>query len=224
MTTCCGPSSVSERTKSHPIAVIGAGPVGLAAAAHLVARGERPIVFEAGPSVGAHVAAWSHVQVFSPWRYNVDGVAAKLLRANGWAKPDPDVLPIGAELIAHYLRPLAAVPEIAPHIRLNAQITRIARAGYDKMKTAGRDNAPFALRVRGSDGGESTVLARAVIDASGTWGTPNPLAQTGYRQTARLPRETSARCTAVAQSTPSRHGGNWARGCRPPSPMATCGS
>jgi cation diffusion facilitator CzcD-associated flavoprotein CzcO len=179
MTMCCGPSSPSERTNVLPIAVIGAGPVGLAAAAHLVARGERPIVFEAGPSVGAHVAAWSHVQVFSPWRYNVDGVAAKLLRANGWMEPDPDVLPTGAELISHYLRPLAAIPEIAPHIRVNAQIIRLTRAGYDKMKTEGRDSAPFAVRARGSDGQESTVLARAVIDASGTWGMPNPLGADG---------------------------------------------
>ena len=32
-----------------PIVVIGAGPVGLAAAAHLVERGETPLVLEAGP-------------------------------------------------------------------------------------------------------------------------------------------------------------------------------
>jgi hypothetical protein len=179
MTTRCGPSGAKESAKSHPVAIIGAGPVGLAAAAHLVARGEHPIVFEAGPSVGAYVAAWSHVQVFSPWRYNIDGVTAKLLRANGWAEPDPDILPTGAELIAHYLQPLAALPEISPHIRLNAQVTRITRAGYDKMKTEGRDNAPFALRVRGSNGAESSLLARAVIDASGTWGTPNPLGADG---------------------------------------------
>jgi thioredoxin reductase len=179
MTACSGPSSESHRINTRPVAVIGAGPVGLAAAAHLVARGERPIVFEAGSAVGAHVAALGHVQVFSPWRYNVDAVAAKLLRANGWAEPDPDVLPTGAELIAHYLRPLATVPEIAPHIRLNAQITRISRAGYDKMKTEGRATAPFALRIRGSDGAESTILVRAVIDASGTWSTPNPLGADG---------------------------------------------
>ena len=167
------------KLESYPVAIIGAGPVGLAAAAHLIARGERPIVFEAGSAVGAHVAAWSHVQLFSPWRYNVDEIAAKLLRASGWAEPDPDTLPTGGELIARYLHPLAALPELAPHIRLNARITQITRAGYDKMKTAGRDTVPFALRVRGTDGHESTVLARAVIDASGTWSTPNPLGADG---------------------------------------------
>jgi thioredoxin reductase len=166
-------------TASYPVAIIGAGPIGLAAAAHLVTRGERPVVFEAGASVGAHVAAWGHVQVFSPWRYNLDEVAAKLLHAQGWVEPDPDVLPTGDELIAHYLRPLAGLPELSPHIRFNSRVTRITRVGYDKMKTAGRDDAPFALWLRGADGRESRVLARAVIDASGTWSTPNPLGADG---------------------------------------------
>ena len=164
---------------TDPVAIVGAGPIGLAAAAHLVGRGEHPMVFEAAASVGGYVAAWSHVQVFSPWRYNIDEIAAKLLRAHGWMEPDAETLPTGAELLAQYLRPLAALPELAPHIRLSSRVTRITRAGYDKMKTEGRDAAPFALRVRGEGGRESTVFARAVIDASGTWGTPNPLGADG---------------------------------------------
>jgi thioredoxin reductase len=170
---------MKSETPSYPVAIIGAGPVGLAAAAHLVSRGERPVVLEAGPTVGAHIAAWGHVQVFSPWRFNVDEVSAKLLRANGWSDPDPDVLPTGADLVSQYLRPLAAIPELAPHIRLDSRVTRVTRSGYDKMKTPGREKAPFALRVRGADGHESTLLARAVIDASGTWSTPNPLGAEG---------------------------------------------
>jgi thioredoxin reductase len=179
MTTCCAPTDVDRNATTHPIAVIGAGPIGLAAAAHLVARGERPIVLEAGASVGAHVARWSHVQVFSPWRYNLDEVSAKLLRASGWVEPDPDALPTGAELVERYLRPLAALPEIAPHLRLDARVTGITRAGFDKMKTVGREAAPFTLRVEAADGSKSRFLARAVIDASGTWGTPNPLGADG---------------------------------------------
>jgi thioredoxin reductase len=177
MTASSAPPRPSDAI--HPVAIIGAGPVGLAAAAHLVTRGARPIVFEAGAEISAHVGAWSHVRVFSPWRFNIDEVAATLLRTHGWIDPDPDVLPTGAELLARYLRPLAALPELAPHIRLHSRVTRITRAGYDKMKTEGRDAAPFALRVRGDDGREVTWLARAVIDASGTWGTPNPLGSDG---------------------------------------------
>ena len=162
----------------HRIAVIGAGPIGLAAAAHLVANGETPVVLEAGTSVGASVSAWSHVQVFSPWRYNVDPVAAGMLRASGWKEPDPDALPTGGEIVAEYLRPLAALPQIAPHVRLGARVTAVARAGHDKMKSAGRESAPFEVRIR-TAAGEETLLARAVIDASGTWGMPNPLGANG---------------------------------------------
>jgi SAM-dependent methyltransferase/thioredoxin reductase len=160
------------------IAVIGAGPIGLAAAAHLVAKGETPVVLEAGESVGTQVLAWAHVQVFSPWRYNVDPVAGALLRASGWKEPDPDVLPTGGEIVAEYLDPLAALAQIAPHVRLGTRVVAVARAGYDKMKTPGREAAPFELRVRSATGDE-TILAHAVIDASGTYGVPNPLGANG---------------------------------------------
>lgn len=54
------------------VAVIGAGPVGLAAAAHVLERGMSPIVLETGPEAGHAVRQWQHVQLFSPWEYNVD--------------------------------------------------------------------------------------------------------------------------------------------------------
>ena len=40
---------------SPPVAVIGAGPVGLAAASHLITRGLPVKVYEAGATVAAHV-------------------------------------------------------------------------------------------------------------------------------------------------------------------------
>jgi len=161
-----------------PVAIIGGGPIGLAAAAHLASKGERFVVLEAGASVGASVSAWGHVQVFSPWRYNLDPVATGMLRAAGWKEPDPDLLPTGAEIVAEYLVPLAALPGIAPHVRVGTRVLAVARAGHDKMKTSGRDEAPFDVRVR-SAAGEETLLARAVIDASGTWERPNPLGGNG---------------------------------------------
>jgi cation diffusion facilitator CzcD-associated flavoprotein CzcO len=64
--------SRTSTDSSLPVATIGAGPVGLAAAAHLLARGERPLVLEAGPAVASNVRAWDHVRLFSPWQYVVD--------------------------------------------------------------------------------------------------------------------------------------------------------
>ncbi len=164
---------------SLPVAVIGAGPVGLAAAAHLIQAGETPVVLEAGTTVGASMREWSHVQVFSPWQYNIDPAARDLLDAHGWVAPDDEVYPTGGEILAQYLEPLAALPALEPHIRLNARVVAVARLGFDKMKTAGRENAPFVLRIETSDGDEYEVLAKAVIDASGTWETPNPLGTSG---------------------------------------------
>ncbi|HUQ41992.1 MAG TPA: NAD(P)-binding domain-containing protein, partial [Candidatus Limnocylindrales bacterium] len=157
-----------------PVAVIGAGPVGLAAAAELVKRGATPLVLEAGDAVGAAVLRWGHVRIFSPWKYNIAPAARDLLERSGWVAPDGDGYPTGRDLVDAYLTPLAAVPEIAPHLRLGHRVTRVTRRGFDKMKTAGRDDAPFAITVETNDG-ESEVLARAVIDASGTYGLPNPI-------------------------------------------------
>jgi thioredoxin reductase len=170
--------TLMTETWRERVAIIGAGPIGLAAAAHLVAKGQTPMVFEAGESIGSNVLGWSHVQVFSPWRYNVDPVARTMLLDAGWKAPDGDVLPTGGELLAEYLGPLAALPQIAPHLRLGTRVIAVARAGFDKMKTAGRENAPFEVRVR-SAAGEESILVRAVIDASGTFSTPNPLGANG---------------------------------------------
>jgi hypothetical protein len=163
-----------------PVAVIGAGPVGLAAAAQLVSRDIRPIVFERGLSVGAAVLDWGHVRVFSPWKYNTDDTARSLLDRNGWNPPEPDYLPNGREIVEDYLHPLASVPEIASGLKLGATVTAIARQGLDKVSSSNRDNAAFVVRYSTGEG-EHDVLVRAVIDASGTWGQPNPIGVNGLK-------------------------------------------
>lgn len=162
-----------------PVAVIGAGPIGLAAAAHLIQKGATPLVFEVGDSVGASILQWGHVRLFSPWRYLVDKVAASFLEDNGWQTPSPDELPTGAELVRKYLQPLAELPSLKPHIRLQTRVLAITREGFDKVKTAGREAAPFLLQIRTASGEEEQVLAKAVIDASGTYGRPSPLGASG---------------------------------------------
>jgi thioredoxin reductase len=162
-----------------PIAVIGAGPVGLAAAAHLAEYKLPFVVLEAGPRVGHSALAWGHVQVFSPWKYNIDAAAARLLAATGWQPPDPETFPNGRVLVEQYLAPLASIPSIAPFVRVNSRVVAVTRAGFDKMKTDGRAHAPFQLHIAHSDGSEELLNAQAVIDASGTYTTPNPLGANG---------------------------------------------
>ena len=172
---------VSSRSSSStlPVAIVGAGPVGLAAAAQLAIRDEPFLLLEAGPIAASAVAAWGHVKVFSPWRYNIDRAARSLLRETGWAEPDLDACPTGRELIDAYLAPLAAHPAIAPHLRIGTRVVGIGRDRLDKMKNGEREKSPFVLHILNEDGEIDTLLARAVIDASGTWTTPNPLGANG---------------------------------------------
>ena len=164
--------------KELPVAVIGAGPIGLAAAVHLLRRGETPLVFEAGATVASAVQSWAHVTLFSPWEYNVDPVAAELLAETGWQRPPAKQLPTGGDLIGQYLAPLAALPALKPHIHYNALVTGVSRQRHDKMKDHRRAKAPFILQVL-VEGQPQRFLARAVIDASGSWRSPNPLGADG---------------------------------------------
>jgi thioredoxin reductase len=160
-----------------PVAIIGAGPVGLAAAAHVMSRGDVPLVLEAGPAAGHSVRQWAHVRMFTPWRFCVDRQAAALLATRGWVHPPVDDVPTGGELVARYLEPLAAA--LAPHVQFNACVVAVTRLNADKVRTVGRDVLPFVLRVRAPSGSTRSVTARAVIDASGTWFTPNPAGADG---------------------------------------------
>jgi thioredoxin reductase len=165
-------------SEAKTVAIIGAGPVGLAAGAHALENGLRPIILEAGPDVAHAVRQWGHVQLFSPWEYNVDRAAERLLSAIGWNSPAPDHYPTGAELVDLYLDPLAKKTALRNHIQTASRVTDISRVGFDKLKSKGRDDAPFEIRYDNGQGSK-TVRADAVIDASGTWHSPNPAGANG---------------------------------------------
>ena len=165
-------------SEAKTVAIIGAGPVGLAAGAHVLERGLQPIVLEAGEKVGHAVRQWGHVQLFSPWEYNVDKAAARLLATTGWNSPEPQQYPTGAELVERYLEPLAAHAALGPHIQTSSRVTGISRSGFDKMKTRGSEAAPFEIRYQ-KGLGPKVIKADAVIDASGTWHSPNPAGANG---------------------------------------------
>ncbi len=160
-----------------PVAVVGAGPIGLAAAAHLLARGMQPLVLERGRQAGAAVREWGHVRLFSQWSELVDPVAADLLASRGWARPAPGGYPTGREWAEAYLQPLADV--LGDRVRYGVRVTGIARRGRDLLVSDGRDDLPFVVHLSSADGREERVAVRAAVDASGTWGTPNPLGADG---------------------------------------------
>ena len=196
------------QTDSLPAAVIGAGPVGLAAAAHLLDRGLEPIVFEAGEAVGQSIREWGHVRVFSPWDFNIDPTARRLLETHGWEAPAGDGYPTGAEIVARYLEPLAAVPAIAERLHLGARVVAATKRGLDKLRDRGREHAPFELVV--DEGGEERrYLVGAVIDASGTWTRPNPLGAGGVPAAGE-----SARADRIVYGIPDVLGGDRERYAR----------
>jgi thioredoxin reductase len=169
----------APKLESLPVVVIGAGPVGLAAAAELHARALPFLVLEAGPGVATSVRAWSHVPFFSPWAYVLSRAALPLLAETGWRGPEPDSYPTGADLLQRYLEPLAAHAAIAPHLRFDQRVVAIARTAVGKVRDADRETQPFEVRTVDCHGREARLLARAVVDCSGTWTKPNPAGASG---------------------------------------------
>ncbi|MFE2517688.1 FAD-dependent oxidoreductase [Streptomyces mirabilis] len=171
------PSREGTTTDQLPVAVIGAGPIGLAAAAHLVERGIEPVVLEAGPAAAAAVREWGHVRLFSTWGEVTDPAAEKLLAPTGWTKPDAATYPSGGDWAERYLQPLADV--LGDRVRYHTTVTGVSRTGRDRIVDADRESQPFVLHLTTADGEEERIFARAVIDASGTWTKPSPAGASG---------------------------------------------
>ncbi|MGI9471191.1 MAG: NAD(P)-binding domain-containing protein [Rubripirellula sp.] len=168
-----------NETKQLPIAVIGAGPTGLAAAANLLERGLTPLVLEAGPRVASSMWDWGHVRLFTPWDFLMDPASQRLLEhESDWAPPEVGYVPYAKEFVEEYLDPLATLDSMAPHIHLDHKVVSISRDGHDRMKDGKREEAPFLIVTETPDG-PRRFKVRAVMDASGTWTTPNPLGAGG---------------------------------------------
>src|SRR6478609_4463711 len=179
-TSCRQKTSEGARMETGlPVAVIGAGPVGLAATAHLIARNIPVRLYESGDTVAANVRDWSHVRLFSPWSLNIDYAAKAILKRYGWQEPRGDGMPTGGDLYEAYLRPLAETPEVRAVIETKTTVKAISRQGIGKVVTTGREDRPFSLVVH--NGATRVDQARAVIDASGTWQNPNPLGASGVQ-------------------------------------------
>ena len=160
-----------------PVVIVGAGPIGLAAAAEVRERGLRPLTLEKGSAAGAAVSQWNHVRLFSQWSEVIAPAAQRLLQTTAWAAPDMESYPTGGDWASEYLAPLAAA--LGDAVQFDTEVIGVARRGRDRLVDSGRDSEPLSIHVRRGDGSEDRLLARAVIDASGTWGTPNPLGSEG---------------------------------------------
>lgn len=162
-------------TSPHSLAILGAGPVGLEAAALALELGFDVHVFERA-TPGAHVSAWGHVRMFTPWRMNLGPASVRLLTRHGWTAPEPDECPTGHAFADRVLLPLAASPELKARVHTHQQVVAVARHGARKGDLLGlpaRAEHPFRILVRDAGGRESFLHARAVIDATGTYGQPN---------------------------------------------------
>ncbi|MEE8601415.1 FAD-dependent oxidoreductase [Euzebya tangerina] len=167
---------MSRISSEHPVVVIGGGPIGLAAGAHLRGRGLPFLVLEAGASAAAGVRSWGHVRLFSQWNELVDDAAAKLLAPTGWSAPAGEVYPTGSEWAEAYLQPLA--DGLGDALKTSYRVVAVSRQGADVMKDTRRSERPFVLVVD-TPSGQFRQLAGAVIDASGTILTPSPLGADG---------------------------------------------
>jgi len=157
----------------NTLAIIGAGPTGIEAALTALDQGFDVHVFERG-EVGAHLIAWGHVRMFTPWRMNVGPATARALAASGWKAPEPDVCPTGLEYVQHCLEPAGQLPALAGRLHLHSQVVHVSRRGALKGDSGeGRREHPFRLLVRDAGGRENFLHAFSVIDASGVYGQPN---------------------------------------------------
>ena len=170
---------MENRDLKNKVVVIGAGPIGITAAAQLIERGLSPVVLERGPTVGHAVLEWGHVSLFTPWPYVTNRAVTDLLAGTGWSEPAPGDLPTGRDVVERYLMPAAATPALKDRIVYNADVAAISKKGHSKICSRGRDEAPFSVQYTSVDGTEHIVEAGAVIDTSGTWFTPNPIGVNG---------------------------------------------
>ncbi|MFV1465848.1 MULTISPECIES: NAD(P)-binding domain-containing protein [unclassified Phaeobacter] len=170
---------MKQTQNDNVVAIIGAGPVGIAAAAQLLQKGLTPIVLEKGNSAGRAIQEWGHVRVFTPWQLMTDPSVTTLLDDAGWTQPDAESVPTGQEFVDQYLIPATSITLLKDHINFGAEVIAVSKRGLSKSVSRGRDNAPFSVHYVTADGVRHVLEAGAVIDASGTWSNPNPIGADG---------------------------------------------
>lgn len=164
-------------TTARRIAIVGAGPIGLAAAFRAAELGHEPTVFEA-ERVGHALTRWGPTRLFSPLAMNVPAGFRDLV---GDRLPPDDALLTGREMVERVLEPVARSPLLRNRIRERHRVLAIGRAGMTRGDYAGhplRAERPFRLLVQSPEG-ERRFEADFLLDASGASGRPNFLGSGG---------------------------------------------
>lgn len=164
------------------IAILGSGPTGLEAALAAAERGLPFTLYEAAPQVAGHVRSWGHVRLFTPWSMNVSPRMRGALEGAGVPVPEGESCPTGDELVERLLAPLAALPSVAPNLRLSSRVVAVGREGllkHEEISSAARASRPFRLLISNGEGNERIEHATLVIDTTGTYSNPNLLGDGG---------------------------------------------
>jgi thioredoxin reductase len=152
------------------VLVIGAGPMGIAAAIGAADRGADVTVLERG-EVGASLRTWGATRFFSPLHMNVSARMRELL---GDAMPDPDALLTGAEYADRVLLPLVDREPLRRRVHTGHGVVAVGRRGLTRTDYAGhplRAERPFRILCEN----EATFEAEVVLDASGGLVLPRPM-------------------------------------------------
>ena len=164
------------------VAILGSGPTGLEAALAAAEAGLSFTLYEAAPEVAGNVRAWGHVRLFTPWEMNVSPRMCRSLEAAGAPVPGGADCPTGRELADRLFAPLAALPSVAPYLKVGTRVLGVAREGllkHEEISTPERGQRPFRLLLTDAAGREWTERADLVIDSTGTYGHPNRLGDGG---------------------------------------------
>jgi thioredoxin reductase len=163
-----------QHDRAKRVVVVGAGPIGLAAALGARKRGFEVTVLEA-EEIGASLRRWGSTRFFTP------------LRMNFPSHIDGDDLLTGSEFVERVLVPAAASLEVRTHTR----VVSISRRGLTRTDYAGhplRAERPFRVLTEGDE----VLEADAILDASGVE-LPLPYAVRGRVDAIRTLGELDAR-------------------------------
>jgi thioredoxin reductase len=159
------------------LAVLGSGPIGLEAALYARFLGYDVELLESG-DVAESVRRWGHVRMFSRFGLNRSPLALAALEAQADVNiPGDDELLTGHEYRERFLLPLSESDLLSPVLKTHHRVEAIGRPGLLKGDSPGhedRGDDEFRLLVRNLKTNEqSVVVVDAVLDATGTYQTPN---------------------------------------------------